>query len=295
MSSGPIKVLLVDDDAADAERLADVVSRHAAAFEIIHAGQLSEALHRLAHDRFDAVLLDATLCGSSGLEALVRLNDQALDVPIIVLTDREDEALSVAALKHGAQDSLVKSEVEGNLLLRSVRYAIERNQLRMAVRAMALVDELTGLYNRRGFLTLARQQLKMADRLGKRMSQVFVDLDGLKWINDTFGHPEGDRALIETADLLRDTFRESDIVARIGGDEFVVLAFETPGMSAELFGARLTIALAARNARPERRYPLALSMGVASYDPAIPCAIDDLLERADQLMYADKHGKRRPA
>lgn len=256
------------------------------------ASRLADALARLSRHRFDAVLLAATLSGTSGLEALIRLNEQALDVPIIVLTGHDDEALSVEALKHGAQDSLVRDEVEGGLLLRSIRYAIERNQLRMAVRAMALVDELTGLYNRRGFLTLARQQLQVADRLEKRMSQTFVDLDGLKWINDTFGHPEGDRSLIETADLLRDTFRESDIIARIGGDEFVVLAFEAPGTSTELFAARLKRALAGRNAPPERRYPLALSMGVACYDPAIPCAIDELVQRADQLMYADKRTKR---
>jgi diguanylate cyclase (GGDEF)-like protein len=185
----------------------------------------------------------------------------------------------------------VKGQVSENLLVRAIRYAIERHQLQMALHAMALVDDLTGLYNRRGFQTLARQQLKTADRIRKRVSFIFVDLDGLKGINDTFGHREGDNALIETADLLKETFRESDIIARIGGDEFVVLAMENTGQPDEQWAVRLRDRLRARNASPERRVPLSLSMGVAYYDPDFPCALDDLLHRADVLMYEEKRSK----
>jgi diguanylate cyclase (GGDEF)-like protein len=163
-----------------------------------------------------------------------------------------------------------------------------RKQMEEALRAMALVDDLTGLYNRRGFLILAQQQLKMADRVKGRMMLLFADLNGLKWINDTFGHPEGDRALIEVADVLRETFRESDISARFGGDEFVVLAIETDNASPEILITRLQENLEARNVRGGRRYKLSLSMGIAHYDPEHPCSIDDLLARADRLMYEQK-------
>jgi diguanylate cyclase (GGDEF)-like protein/PAS domain S-box-containing protein len=166
----------------------------------------------------------------------------------------------------------------------------ERVRMEGTLRAMALLDELTDLYNRRGFSVLAEQQLKMADRTKTRMLLLFADFDGLKRINDTFGHQEGDRALIETADVLEETFRESDIIARIGGDEFVVLAVETNGASAEVLTARLQENLEARNAREGCRYKLSLSTGLARYDPDHPCSIDDLLAQADRAMYAKKRG-----
>ena len=156
------------------------------------------------------------------------------------------------------------------------------------LRALLLIDELTGLYNRRGFLTLGQQQLKMANRTRRRMYLLFTDFDDLKWINDTFGHPEGDRALIEVANVLRKTFRESDIIARIGGDEFVVLAMETGGAGADVLAARLQENLRVCNAREGRCYKLSLSIGVARYDPENPCSIDELIAEADKLMYEQK-------
>jgi diguanylate cyclase (GGDEF)-like protein/PAS domain S-box-containing protein len=163
-----------------------------------------------------------------------------------------------------------------------------RKRIEEMLRALLLIDELTGLYNRRGFSTLGQQQLKMADRTKRRMWLLFADFDHLKRINDTFGHPEGDRALMEVADVLTETFRESDVVARIAGDEFVVLAMETGEAGADVIATRLQENLEARNAREGRRYKLSLSVGVAGYDPENPCSIDELLTRADRLMYEQK-------
>jgi diguanylate cyclase (GGDEF)-like protein/PAS domain S-box-containing protein len=170
----------------------------------------------------------------------------------------------------------------------------ERVRMEEALLALSLIDDLTSLYNRRGFLILAEQQLKTAKRAKRRMMLLFADLDGLKQINDTFGHSEGDRALIEVADVLTETFRESDVVARIGGDEFVVLAIETNGAPAEVLTARLQEKLEARNAREGRPYELSLSMGLARYDPERPCSIDDLLARADRVMYGQKRNNQKP-
>jgi diguanylate cyclase (GGDEF)-like protein/PAS domain S-box-containing protein len=163
-----------------------------------------------------------------------------------------------------------------------------RKRMEEALRDMALVDDLTGLYNRRGFFTMSQQQLKMADRTKIRMILLFADFDNLKHINDTLGHPEGDRALIEVADVFRETFRESDIIARMGGDEFVVLAIETDSISPEILATRLQENLEARNARGDRRYKLSLTAGTARYDPRRPCSIDELLARADRAMYERK-------
>jgi diguanylate cyclase (GGDEF)-like protein/PAS domain S-box-containing protein len=161
-----------------------------------------------------------------------------------------------------------------------------------ALRAISLVDELTGLYNRRAFLALCEQQLKMANRAKKGSAIFFVDLDNMKVINDTFGHEEGDQALKETAEILRESFRESDIVARMGGDEFAIMAVEAPGDSIDVLTSRLQERIEARNAAKRGSYHLSLSIGAACYDPESPCTIDELLSRADKMMYDEKSAKK---
>jgi len=186
-------------------------------------------------------------------------------------------------------------DVEGQIrhVVHIARDITQRKRMEEALRALLLVDELTGLYNRRGFLSLGQQQLKTADRTKMKMLLLFADFDDLKRINDTLGHLEGDRALIEVADILRETFRESDIIARIAGDEFVVLAIETDRPSADAITTRLQENLEARNARGDRCYKLSLSVGIARYDPKHPCSIDELLARADRLMYEQKQGNQK--
>jgi two-component system cell cycle response regulator len=192
-----------------------------------------------------------------------------------------------------AEMRVVEIELHGETrYMASLRDITELVRLRETFRMMAMVDELTGLYNRRGFLALTEQQLKLAKRTKRGALLLYADLDHMKWINDTLGHPEGDRALIETADVLRETFRESDVIARIGGDEFVVLALETWGAaSAEAIATRLQRKLEACNTGGDHRYELSLSMGIAHYDPECPCSIDELLNRADTLMYEQKQNK----
>jgi diguanylate cyclase (GGDEF)-like protein/PAS domain S-box-containing protein len=169
----------------------------------------------------------------------------------------------------------------------------ERKRMEEALRALSLRDELTGLYNRRGFLTLAEQQLKVADRVNKGMLLIFADLDGMKQINDTLGHPEGDRALIDVGYILKKTFRESDIIARFGGDEFVVLSLETPESSADVLTNRLTEHMTYHNKYENRSYRLSVSIGIARYDPENPLSLHDLLIRADRVMYENKKDKKR--
>jgi diguanylate cyclase (GGDEF)-like protein len=123
------------------------------------------------------------------------------------------------------------------------------------------------------------------------MLLLFTDLDHMKWINDTLGHPEGDRALIETAQVLENTFRESDTVARIGGDEFAVLAVEASEDSVEVLTNRLQANLEARNTREHRPYKLSLSFGVSRYNPESLCSLEELTSSADARMYEHKRTK----
>jgi two-component system cell cycle response regulator len=293
MTAPPIRVLIIADNERELRRLHGAVAgRGGTQFDFTHAAQVSDALKRLADQKVNAVLLDLSLSGGHDLAPLQMLHDQHPEMPIIVLSSVDDEALAMRALKAGAQDSLVKGQVDGALLVRAIRYAIERQQLHAALREMSLIDPATRLYNRRGLITLARQLFKVADRMRKKVSHVFVDLDGLKLINDTFGHRVGDAALLETTELLKETFRDSDIMARIGGDEFVVLAMENAGADADMWTARLQENLRGRNARRDRPYLLSLSIGVAYYDPDAPRELDELLARADGLMYQEKRAKR---
>jgi diguanylate cyclase (GGDEF)-like protein len=160
------------------------------------------------------------------------------------------------------------------------------------LRALSLVDELTGLYNRRGFLTLATQQLKLCDRTMRPALVVFVDLDGMKRINDELGHEFGDQALIETANVLRNCMRYSDVIARLGGDEFVALAIDAASDTTEGIQRRLNEGLAKNNNKPDRAFELQFSIGIAPYDPASAEMVEEVLARADGLMYEQKRARK---
>lgn len=170
------------------------------------------------------------------------------------------------------------------------KYSEERKKEEERIRNISLTDELSGLYNRRGFFFLAQQQLEMAKRINQEALLLFADLDDLKQINDSLGHEEGDMALINAANVLKDTFRDADIIARIGGDEFAVFALKTPESDAELLTKRLHENLDAYNGKG-KFYRLSLSVGTVLYDPAYPLSIDELLSRADKLMYEQKKAK----
>jgi len=173
--------------------------------------------------------------------------------------------------------------------------AVQRTWTEDAMRELSLVDELTKVYNRRGFMTLAEQQIKIAHRTKKDMSLFYADLDDLKMINDNFGHEKGDAALVEAVGMLREVFRDSDIIARMGGDEFVVLAIDVAEGRVATLSRRLREKIQARNAPPNAVYPVSLSLGIARYDPDKPCTLQELLTVADGKMYQEKASKKRAA
>jgi len=166
----------------------------------------------------------------------------------------------------------------------------ERKKLEEQLYTAAITDELTGLYNRRGFFTLGEQQYKLAVRTRGKLSLLYLDLDNLKIINDRYGHKVGDTALMDTAKILKKTFRKSDIIGRIGGDEFAVLLIDHQGGDFEaIVTQNIDKRLAMYNQRGHRKYHLSLSMGMAYFDPEKPCSIGTLLTKADAAMYEAKY------
>jgi diguanylate cyclase (GGDEF)-like protein len=157
---------------------------------------------------------------------------------------------------------------------------------------LSLVDDLTGLNNRRGFLLLAEQELKAASRLGLHVFVLFVDADGLKAVNDAHGHEAGDAMLRSLAQVLQVTFRKSDVVARLGGDEFCVFGVLDEGQG-ETARQRLIDAIARRNAKCDANEALAASVGIYSFAADESSSLEEALRRADKAMYADKLERRR--
>ncbi len=192
--------------------------------------------------------------------------------------------------KHLQVKALPRFNDEGELigLVHIVRDITHKKKLEDDLRKMTMTDELTGIFNRRGFFTLAEQQLKIAKREKKRATIFYADLDGFKNVNDNYGHKEGDSALIETSNLLKESFREADIIARIGGDEFAIMITETPEISVKILTSRLKANIDAFNNRMGKPYHLLLSIGMSQYDPELPCSLDELLSKADKMMYQQK-------
>jgi len=203
-----------------------------------------------------------------------------------------DDELGQILREVDAISDVLKSPNPDSEMLRVVGHpavwvAVKQALLDRELRHLALTDDLTCLYNRRGFFAAATQQLKLAARNSESLLLLFCDVDNLKKINDTHGHREGDMALIRTADALEHTFRNSDILARLGGDEFVVLALEARDQSQEAIFQRLEKNLKKSNG-PQSSYELSMSVGIARFDPKHAVTLGELMVQADKAMYERK-------
>ncbi len=169
----------------------------------------------------------------------------------------------------------------------------ERKNYEAQLQHISISDELTGLFNRRGFMTLADKHLKVAQRCGKDVFLLYADFDNMKSINDTLGHAVGDNALVETAVILKNTFRQADLIGRVGGDEFIVLMSENKECGGEeAVLERLEQEIDKANSQANRKYKVLLSLGTVRYDHTEPTTIDELMREADQLMYEHKRVKK---
>ena len=298
-----ISLLLVAEDDFSAKRLDEVLTRpEGTRFEITRVLGVEDALGRLQHDQnYDVLLLDLSIDESDGLGSLLRARVAARSIPIVVLTYERDEAVALKAARAGAQDYLTKGEVTPALITRTLLHAVERHRmLRDLTEAqqrqhfLATHDSLTELPNRYSFLAQLKTALADADRSDRQLAVMFFDLDGFKAVNDNLGHPVGDELLQDVAKRLRRMVRKCDLIARIGGDEFLAAIKNVPSAKA---AARV-----ADHIREEIEKPYHLagyecwvsaSIGVALY-PGDGVDPDQVIRSADTALYeAKESGKNR--
>jgi diguanylate cyclase (GGDEF)-like protein len=283
----PARLLLVEDDARAAVELGDMLrSVWTHGLVVSHTQHVGDAVRELADHGATCVLL--TVRGELPTDAMAQLTAASPATPIVVVSDSDDEAIGVAAVRAGAQDVLVRADLSAPRLARAVSYAVERKRGEAALALQALHDPLTALPNRVLFLDRLRVALDRSRRTGSPVVVLFLDVDGFKQINDTLGHGAGDRLLTMLAERFRAMLRPMDTVARFGGDEFTFL-FE--GVESEreaaLVAQRVTHSASLPVPLAGQQRSVSISIGVYMVtDPEEK--IDDVLRQADTAMYRAK-------
>ncbi len=278
------KIIIVDDEEQVRNFIVSLFSNYGHSCETAKDG--IEALEKIKKNSFDSAVIDIVMPLMDGITLTRELVKLRPSLPVMIMTGHAAEHSAGSAMAAGAREFIKKPFSIDEFILRFDKMMRDRKGEEELL-ALSLTDELTGLYNRRRFFILTEQYLKVAIRKKKRWLLLYVDMDDLKWINDHCGHNEGDQALMGLGSILKKTFRESDVIARIGGDEFAVLLESTDESDAMLI-TRLYENIRDYNAKVSRDYKLSISVGVAQFDPEYPISIDKLLVKADALMYAQK-------
>jgi len=264
-------------------------------FHLAHASTLAEGINLLEKEKADVVLLDLSLPDGDGLETLRMVLEQYADIPIVVLSGHDDENLALEALQIGAQDYLVKEHANGHLIIRAVRYAIERRKTLQKLETvhqqehhLAYHDQLTALPNRQLFFSRLQHAVAQARRHAHYVAVFFLDLDGFKRINDTLGHRVGDQLLQEVAQRLKNNLRESDTIARLGGDEFTIILSEmTQTKSATLVAQKILHLFQEPIEIGDNELSISTSIGISLY-PNDGTDVESLVRHADFAMYQAK-------
>jgi len=257
MESTHYKILVVDDEEPMRKLIVSLLSPRG--HQCVTANNGRDALDKIMETKFDALITDIVMPEMDGITLTKELPKHYQNLPVMVMTGYAEEYSAETAIASGARDFIKKPFSISEFLIRFDKM-MRDHKGEEALLALSLVDELTGLNNRRRFFVLTEQYLKLSVRTKKRLLLLFIDMDNLKWINDHHGHNEGDQALIGLANILKKTFRESDIIARIGGDEFVVLS-ESADENGEILMTRLVENIRDYNAKGSQDYVLSISVG----------------------------------
>ena len=286
-------VLLVEDNLIDAQLIRRLLRRVSSSYyRITHVRTLNDAVLSAEELTPDVILADLNLPDSRGTDTVASLQTSYPDIPLVIVSSWEDEAISLRSVKAGAQDYLVKGHIDGANLHRVIRYAIERKRTELELVRLAHYDQLTSLPNR----TLLRERvdhaLARAMRSGSGVATLILDMDRFKEINDMLGHEVGDKLLIEAAERIRASVRDQDTVARLGGDEFAVI-LEGVSEAREVLPVieRIIRSLSEVTAVDGHEVNSSTSVGIAMY-PENGSDLSELLRAADLAMYQAKSAGR---
>lgn len=310
-SASETNILIVDDTPDNLRLLAKILESQGYIIRKSLNGKM--ALQAASRHPPDLILLDINMSEMNGYQVCQQLKASKItdEIPIIFISALDQIDNKVQAFELGGQDYITKPFEELEVLMRvknqllikqQYQELIEQNQrledeikqrlkAEAEVRELSLTDELTGLNNRRGFFWQANQQFKILQRIQMFCCVLFVDIDGLKQINDSLGHEIGDKMIVDIAQLLKQTFRDSDIIARLGGDEFVILVHVESRNTDEIY-PRLQANINRFNQEHNYLYQLSISVGVSQSVLNENVSLEQLIEEADKLMYEDKRAKR---
>ncbi len=292
-----LQILLVEDDPLAAKLVRLILGKgRGLESRTTHVTSMASALNELERHSFDVVLLDLNLPDSTMEETLDRCMEIATANPVIVLTGNDSEETGVRAVQLGAQDYLVKGEYNDRILLRSLRYARERHRMWSTLRRLSVIDELSGLYNRRGFFAVVEKQFEeIVSENGRSALLFYFDLDEFKQVNDTYGHEAGDAALLAFSDILKATFDREDAVARVGGDEFVAFVGCEGDGDPESITRAFEAGLERFNNEEKLPFPIKSSYGYRRVEAKEKASLDEALSDADARLYEQKRAKKAAA
>jgi len=287
LKDGTIKNVLVIEDNTDEFNIMQEMLTEAieSSFELIRVDCLESGLEKLLAGSIDIVLLDLSLPDCQIQDTFSKLYEQTPDVPIIVMALPEEESLAVRAAQLGAEDYIIKGKTDSLQLRHLIKYAVEQHEIQHELSNLTLVDKLTGLYTRQSLFILSQHYLKLANRVGKGMMYFLVDISNFNEISNTFGFGEQENALIDTANILKQTFRRSDVIARYAESIFAVVAIEASKDSDKILTGRLQTNLDKYNQSSNRDFKLSLEIGIAYYNPKYPCSIIEVIARACKALY----------
>ncbi|KAA3604335.1 MAG: GGDEF domain-containing response regulator [Planctomycetota bacterium] len=303
-----IRVLVVEDDLALSDWIQTLLGKtERLDFQVETAENLNEALGRFQLEQFDVIILDLDIPEDRGVDPIGRLRAAKSDIPILALSFQEDLASAAAALKHGAQAHLHKNLLDRNSLLRHIHSAMlatgRRAQLEALTRALivshahlerlAEVDPLTKVLNRRGLQRVLTRELGWQRRLGSPLVAILADLDDFKAINDHYGHASGDLVLQEIARRLQAALRATDYVARVGGDEFLLLLPQTSLEEGVSVSEKVRVALESQPFRIDRVHEetITASLGTVKIRPRTARVLDLLSQTKSVLQQSKSLGK----
>ncbi|MBU9888923.1 MAG: diguanylate cyclase [Candidatus Omnitrophica bacterium] len=295
-----LRVLLVEDDAEFAAILKIRLSKETdPPFEIVRAPDLKQALEHLDAQRWDLILLDLALPDSNGIQTFLRIHAQARHTPAVIMTGLDNDHLAIDAVRKGAEDYLVKGDINTRLLLRIIHHAIDRHRIKeklasvtgrlretnLLLEKMSLLDPLTEFYNRQGLQQVLGRELQIVSRGEGQLLAAVLDIDDFKKINDSLGHPVGDILLKEIAKKIRESLRVTDHVARVGGDEFVLLLPKTAMPEAVQLAERLRISVSSTKISLSEKETVRITASLAVFEvPKRTASVDELLSEASPLL-----------